>query len=341
MASHISYIDLHCDTLMMFAGDGGNLYENKMSVDIARLRKGNCLAQFFAVWMPDGDGRRELEEKGVCKDLSGELTDTEWDDAYIGRLLRSLAETCAEHGDEISLALSMKDLRDNEAAGRMSAFLTLEDGRAVRGDMERLKYFYDKGVRLITLTWNYDNCFGRANYRDEAFGSRGSGLTDFGKEAVCYMNELGMMVDVSHLSDEGFYDVAAVSRKPFVASHSNARTLSFCSRNLSDDMIRLLAQKGGVTGLNFAPGFLAEDFNSKDSRISRMAAHAKHIVNCGGEEVLALGSDLDGIEGNLEIASPDQMGLLWEALRHAGFSERQIELVARKNAERVMEDILG
>ena len=76
MASHISYIDLHCDTLMMFAGDGGNLYENEMSVDIARLQKGNCLAQFFAIWMPDGDGRRELEKKGVCKSLSGELSDT-------------------------------------------------------------------------------------------------------------------------------------------------------------------------------------------------------------------------------------------------------------------------
>ena len=154
------------------------------------------------------------------------------------------------------------------------------------------------------------------------------------------MNELGMIVDVSHLSDEGFYDVAAVSEKPFIASHSNARALAGCSRNLSDDMIRLLAEQGGVTGLNFAPGFLEEDFYSKESRIERMTAHANYIVNCGGEEVLALGSDLDGVGGRLEIPSPDKMDLLWEGLKKAGLTERQIELAARKNAERVIGEIM-
>ncbi|MCI8465754.1 MAG: membrane dipeptidase [Lachnospiraceae bacterium] len=337
----MKYIDLHCDTLMMFAGEHGNLYENTKSVDLLRLRKGDCLAQFFAIWMPDGEGREELRKAGFCDALSGELSDEEWDDAYIERLFACFQRTCTEYGNEVSLALGEKDLRENEERGKLSAFLTLEDGRAVRGSLDRLKEFYDKGIRLITLTWNFDNCFGRANYRDGKFGGRGSGLTEFGREAVQYMNELGMMVDVSHLSDEGFYEVAAVSRKPFIASHSNARTLSYCSRNLSDDMIRRLAQKGGVTGLNFAPGFLAEDFDSKESSIKRMAAHAKHIVNCGGEEVLALGSDLDGIEGNLEIASPDQMELLWDALQKAGFTKRQIELAARENAKRVIREILG
>lgn len=336
----MKYIDLHCDTLMMFAGEGGDLYENTMAVDLARLQKGSCLAQFFAIWMPDQKGLREFREKGLNKELSGALSGEEWDDAYIGRLISCLKAACLEHGDEVSLALGWEDLKKNEESGKLSAFLTLEDGRAVRGSMERLKAFYDQGIRLITLTWNFDNCFGRANYRDGAFGSRESGLTDFGKEAVAYMNELGMLVDVSHLSDEGFYDVADISKKPFIASHSNARALACCSRNLSDDMLRLLAEKGGVTGLNFAPGFLEEDFCSRDSRIERMAAHAKYIVNCGGEEVLALGSDLDGIGGNLEIASPDQMHFLWEALKGAGFTERQIELAARENAKRVIRENL-
>ncbi|MCI8504964.1 MAG: membrane dipeptidase [Lachnospiraceae bacterium] len=336
----MKYIDLHCDTLMMFAGEQGNLYENTMAVDFTRLKKGNCLAQFFAVWMPDEEGLQEFKKAGLCGALSGELSREEWDDAYIGRLLSCLKDACREHERETALALNWEDLKKNGEAGRMSAFLTLEDGRAVRGSLERLKAFYDQGIRLITLTWNADNCFGRANYRDETPGSRESGLTDFGREAVRYMNELGMIVDASHLSDEGFYDVAAVSRRPFVASHSNARALADCSRNLSDDMIRLLAEKGGVTGLNFAPGFLEEDFYSKESRIERMSAHAKYIVNCGGEEVLALGSDLDGVGGRLEIASPDQMWRLWEALKGAGFTERQIELAARGNAERVIKDVL-
>ena len=336
----MKYIDLHCDTLMMFAGNGGNLYENTMAIDIARLKKGDCLAQFFAVWMPDAQGLSEFREAGLCDVLSGELSGEEWDDAYIDRLASCLKDACEKHSEELSMAFDGEDLKRNEKAGRMSAFLTLEDGRAVRGSLERLKGFYDRGVRLITLTWNDDNCFGRANYQAAFFGGRGSGLTDFGKEAVGYMNELGILVDVSHLSDEGFYDVAAAAKKPFLASHSNARALSYCSRNLSDDMIRLLGEKGGVTGLNFACEFLSERPGAGESTVSRMAAHAKHIVDCGGEEVLALGSDLDGVGGRLEIPSPDRMGLLWDGLKNAGFTERQIELVSRENARRLICDVL-
>lgn len=360
----MKYIDLHCDTLIVFAGEGGSLYENQMSVDLKRLRKNDCVAQFFAVWLPDEGTRTAMEEAGEASSPEtskttmgcGEgiglaetlrrnrfagLTEGAWDDAYIDRLLDSFERELALHKEEVSLALSAENMEQNAANGRLSAFLTLEDGRAVRGSLDRLKRFYDRGIRLITLTWNHDNCFGRANYRDGVFGSRGSGLTAFGKEAVRFMNELGMLVDVSHLSDEGFFDVAAVSEKPFVASHSNARALAGCSRNMSDEMIRLLALKGGVMGLNFAPGFLSPDFSDPNSRVSHMAAHARHILNCGGEEVLALGTDFDGVSGNLEIDSPDRLFLLWEALSRAGFTERQIELAACKNAARVIRDVLG
>ena len=306
-----------------------------MKVDIRRLGKGGCLAQFFAVWLPDKETR---EQMGVFID---EKELDEWDDAYIARLLTGMKKELKLHKDEIAFAGSFADMKKNEAEGKISAFLTIEDGRCVRGKLENLKELYEEGIRLVTLTWNYDNCFGRANYKDAVFGSRGSGLSPFGKEAVSYMNDLGMMVDVSHLSDEGFYDVAQVSRKPFVASHSNARALAGCSRNMSDEMIRLLAEKGGVMGLNFAPGFLDADFSCKESRISDMAAHARYIVDCGGEGVLALGSDLDGISGNLEIDSPDKMELLWDALKRTGFTERQMELVMRENASRAIRDTLG
>ena len=171
------YIDLHCDTLMVFAGAEGSLYENQMSIDIRRLKKGGCLAQFFAVWMPDRSARAQLGAE-----VEDELLE-EWDDGYIARLLSGIRRETERYGDEIALAGSWADLEKNRAEGRMSAFLTLEDGRAVRGSLERLETFYREGIRLITLTWNHDNCFGRANYRDGVFGSRGSGLSDFGKEA--------------------------------------------------------------------------------------------------------------------------------------------------------------
>ncbi len=355
----MGYIDLHCDTLTVFAGKEGSLRKNAMAVDMERLKKGGCLAQFFAVWLPDAETKEAMARAGepgsqlgkmdcglpagarLAAELKAPLPPEEWDDVYIGRLLDGFFREMEACSGEMAPAFCLEDLKENEKAGKLSAFLTLEDGRAVRGELSRLDGFYDRGIRLITLTWNQDNCFGRANYRDSVFGSRGSGLTDFGKEAVLRMNELGMLVDVSHLSDEGFYDVARISEKPFVASHSNARALAGCSRNLSDGMIRILAEKGGVMGLNFAPGFLEEDFYSRKSRVSRMAAHAAHIVDCGGEEVLALGSDLDGIGGELEIASPDQMGLLWDALKKTGFSERQLERFMRGNAERVIGEVLG
>ncbi|WP_249302810.1 dipeptidase [Qiania dongpingensis] len=339
----LDYIDMHCDTLLVFADEGGSLYENQMKIDIRRLKKGGCLAQFFAIWMPDEDAKiqvRSLPEK----DEDGKCPGSElalWDESYIEKLISGIKREVSLHGDEIAFAGSYGDLKRNEADKKISAFLTLEDGRAVGGELENLKRFYDMGIRLITLTWNHDNCFGRANYRDAVYGSKGSGLSSFGKEAVAYMNDLGMIVDVSHLSDEGFHDVAELCARPFVASHSNARALADCSRNMSDGMIRLLAEKGGVMGLNFAPGFLDEDFFSEHSSVVRMAAHARHILDCGGEGVLALGSDLDGITGDLEIDSPDKMYLLWEALKNSGFTERQLELVMRGNAERVIRDAMG
>lgn len=354
----MGYIDLHCDTLMVFAGENGSLYENRMAIDIKRLRKGGCTAQFFAVWLPDDEVRREmglftgemtpgtrgwgLEPGAVpAKELCGAMAPEEWDDRYFERLYRGFYRELEIHADLIAPAYQLADLKKNETEGKMSAFLTLEDGRLVRGDLKRLEMLYEKGVRLITLTWNHDNCFGLANYKDAPFGSKGGGLSAFGKEAVERMNELGMMIDVSHLSDEGFYDVANITKKPFIASHSNARAFADCSRNMSDDMIRTLAKKGGVMGLNFAPGFLNEQFSCRDSLAARMAVHAKHIVNVGGEEVFGLGTDLDGTSGNMEIPSPDQMDLLWNALRKAGFTERQLELFMRKNAERIIGEILG
>ncbi len=348
----MSYIDLHCDTLQVFAGKGGSLYENRMSVDIRRLLKGGCKAQFFAVWLPDQETKEGLltgaslscgPEAGAepVPELFGEKTPEEWDDCYIKLLTDGFYRELSVHGNEISFAGSLSDLRKNEAEGKLSAFLSLEDGRAVRGDLSRIDGLYDRGFRLITLTWNFDNCFGRANYRDGIPGTRGRGLTDFGREAVAYMNDRGMAVDVSHLSDEGFYEVAEAAKKPFLASHSNARALADCSRNLSDDMLRLLGERGGITGLNFAPGFLSADFYSRESRIEDMVRHAVYLVKTGGEEVLALGTDFDGIGGSLEIGSAEKIPLLWDALKKGGFTERQIELFQYKNAERFIGDTMG
>ena len=134
-----------------------------------------------------------------------------------------------------------------------------------------------------------------------------AGLTDFGKEAVERMEQLGMLVDVSHLSDGGFWDVSRLCKGPFVASHSNCRALNPHPRSLTDEMLRTLAEHGGVAGLNFAPEFLNGDITCQDSRVEDMVTQLRHRINVGGEDCAALGSDLDGIGGRLEIDSSAAM----------------------------------
>lgn len=206
------------------------------------------------------------------------------------------------------------------------------------GRMENLDRFYGMGIRLISLTWNAPNCFGAPN------GSTG-GLTPFGREAVSHMNRLGMLVDVSHLSDRGFSEVAELCKregKPFVASHSNCRALTLHSRNLTDEMIRAVADCGGVIGVNFGPEFLEQGQPRfrRESRGAAIAAHLRHMIRVGGVGCAAIGTDFDGISGRLEIGSAERMPLLFEALEREGFTQDETEGIAFRNVERVLREVL-
>lgn len=332
----MGFIDFHCDTLELFAASAepsGDLYQNDRAVDFCRMKQAGARGQFFAIWMPTPDMAPALKHPGVLK--GGEL----WDEGYLRTLYEGFCRSVREHGDMVAHTVTWADYQNAVREGKMAAFLTVEDGRAVNGRMENLKALYDGGVSLISLTWNGKNCFGSPNSRDKA--TMEEGLTPFGKEAVEYMNELGMLVDVSHLSDGGFYDVAKISQKPFVASHSNARAMSPHPRNLTDDMIRILADAGGIMGLNYCPAFLNSDGAGRDSRISDMVRHLTHIRNVGGSGVLALGGDLDGTGGNMEIDSIDKTVLLFDALEKQGFTAEEIDGFAYKNAERVLRDALA
>ena len=155
------------------------------------------------------------------------------------------------------------------------------------------------------------------------------------------MNRLGMLVDVSHLSDGGFYDVAKVCKGPFVASHSNARAIAPHPRNLTDDMIRVLAEHGGVAGLNLEGYFLNPDIRDAHSTVDRMVQHVQHMLQTGGEDLIAIGTDLDGIEGQLEISEPSKMELLFSALQKSGFTQRQLDKFMSGNVLRVLQDGIG
>lgn len=321
-----SYIDLHCDSLLStITYKKNDIYSvQEAMLDIKRLQEANVMAQFFAIFFP-----------AKTDELMAELNT---DELYFGGLYHTFCNTLHKHSDVIHFAGNGKEVEENLRADKISAFLTLEDGRMLDGKVENIRKFYEKGVRLITLTWNFENCLGFPNSKDPEAMEKG--LKPFGIETVKEMNRLGMLIDVSHLSDGGFWDVAKYSSKPFVASHSNSRTLCPHQRNLTDEMIHTLAEAGGIAGLNFAGHFLNKDLTDDHSRVECMVEHVKYMMNLGGEDFVAIGTDFDGIGGQLEIDEPTKMGLLFEALHKAGISERQLDKIASENALRVIKETL-
>lgn len=258
-----------------------------------------------------------------------------------------------ENQEYIAPVLRYDDIERNAKDGKLSAMLTLEDGGVVFDDLAMLRNYYRLGVRMIALTWNYENGIGFPNlsindmgtdYKQVNFFQRVdtvNGLTDFGIDYIREMEHLGMIIDVSHLNDAGFYDVLDYTTKPFVASHSNARSICPVARNLSDDMILELAKRGGVMGINFCGDFLAlHDQENGPSRISDMIEQIKYIKNLAGIDVIGLGTDFDGINSELEIKDASQMSKLAQALKEEGFSEEEIEKIFYKNVLRVYKEVL-
>ncbi|NBG87358.1 dipeptidase [Isachenkonia alkalipeptolytica] len=314
-------IDFHCDTMLriMDSGEGAELKANDFQVDIGKLKQGKVLAQFFALF---------FDLKVVSRKKKSPFDHTM-------EMLQRFEEELKKNPGDIALAKGSKDLLKNEGKGKISAFLTIEEGEAIEGSLDKLSAFHQRGVRLITLTWNHENQIGFPNIH---YQNRDRGLKPFGKEVIEAMNHLGMLIDVSHLSDGGFWDVAEGSKQPFIASHSNARTVKTHPRNLSDEMLRALGNGGGVTGLNFAHYFLSDDPISK---IEAMLKHMRHIINVAGIEALVLGSDFDGISSTLEIQDMGEIQGLIAAMEKEGFSSKEIEYITHKNGRRMIHEVLG
>lgn len=346
-------VDMHCDTISALlrkrrAKEAAGLRENNCHIDIRKMRKGNYLLQNFALFV----------NLGACEDPWREVQE----------LLRLYEQEMFENRDAIVPALSFADIERNRLEDRMSAVLTVEEGGVCGGDLERLRTLYGQGVRMMALSWNYPNELGSPNLdsrrgeklREAAKDSTSpaakqavlhylntpnveDGLTETGIAFVREMEKLGMIVDVSHMSDAGFYDVIKYTEKPFVASHSNARAVCPCVRNMSDDMIRRLAERGGVMGLNFCADFLTQVTPGAQNpgTIAGVVEHARHIVSVGGIECLGLGSDFDGIETHAELTGADRMERLADALKKGGFTERQLDQIFEGNVLRVYREILS
>jgi membrane dipeptidase len=251
--------------------------------------------------------------------------------AYVCLKAHAYMVRTAANADLIAPAHCVADILANKAAGKMSGVLTVEDGVALDGKIERVDEFYQKGVRMIGLTWNYENCIGYPCKDDAA--EHMLGLKPFGIEAVQRMNELGIMIDTSHLSEGGFWDVVKHSSKPFMASHSCARALRNHRRNLTDEQLRALAEKGGICGVNFYSAFLHTDGDL--TKIDDIVRHMVYIADKAGIETVAMGSDFDGIDCELEMKDFSGFPALIEKMQKY-FTDDEIDLITHKNFLRIL-----
>lgn len=315
-------IDMHCDTIwkLMDLDKEGNLMENHCSVSIPGMKKAETMVQFFACFL-------------YIKDMTGG-----YEEGYrhVHEMIDFMNEQIRQFSEDIDFAYCYEDVVKNDADGKISAILTVEEGGILNGDMSRLNILHQRGIRLMTPIWNHENCIGFPNSHEPSVMEKG--LKPFGIETVRQMGELGMIVDVSHASDGTFYDIIHYSNGPVVASHSNCREICSHPRNLTDGMIHSLAEIGGGAGLNFYGAFLG---TKEASYVEEMAAHILHMIRCGGEDFPMIGTDFDGFDGmeHLDIPKIENMEKLWETLKKKGVFESQLDKIWNKNALRILKSL--
>ncbi|MBR5315759.1 MAG: membrane dipeptidase [Firmicutes bacterium] len=359
--------DMHCDTIMQLwlaklrgtpinFRDSGN-GPDSLQVDLAKLKQGGGMLQHFALYTDlklPADFNGSVEESALARTSTVDNVEYMSPWYQYEEMLKVYREEMKKNSDLIRETTTYEDLMRNQRDGVISSILSIEEGGVIEGDISRIQTLYDEGIRMMTLTWNFENELGYPNEADprsdEDFSyyfkfqpATGNGLKAKGIEAVEEMDRLGILPDVSHLSDEGFYDLAKLMKGPFVASHSNARALAGCNRNMTDDMIKTMGNHGGVIGVNFCPAFLeeADDESKCWSTVEVMAKHARHMMNVGGKEVVGLGTDFDGIgKENLQVGDASKMQMLVDGFERAGFTPDEIEGICYKNVMKVYKEIL-
>jgi microsomal dipeptidase-like Zn-dependent dipeptidase len=340
---------------------GGHLH-----VTLPGLRSAGICAQVFACWVWSEKYRGRELEVGLAKVTAVErLCEHYAQYLFLARTGAEVAEACRLAADAERETSTLESTAP-DGRPRTAVIASLEAADPLQGDVDNLGLFYDAGVRLITLAWG-DNAFVGSTY------DNGGGLTAKGADLVAACEERGVLVDVSHASDEAFADVCRVSTRPFVASHSNCRSLCPSMRNLTDDMIRALAKLGGVMGVTLAPGFLSESFHELErplndkfraalvagseeamqayaaavAEIPRPALdtvveHVRHAIKLGGEDSVGLGGDLDGVE--VLPAGFDGAGdypRISRLLRESGLKPSQVDKVCYGNFARIFKEGLA
>lgn len=308
-------VDAHCDTITKIMEVGSNLKRNNCHIDIERLKAvGNCV-QFFAAFI----------DQSYCQ-------------AYaLKRALQIIDEFYKQveaNSDDIMTCCSYNDIKAAIRNNKVAAVLSIEGGEALQGDLGVLRMLYRLGVRSMCLTWNYRNEIADG-VKD---GESGGGLTPFGRKVIEEMNSLGMLVDLSHISERGFWDVLEYSAAPVIVSHSNAKKLCSHKRNLTDDQILTVKNNGGVIGINLYPEFLND---CGEASLKDIISHIEHITSLAGPDHIGLGADFDGIDKVPSgINGIEDIDKIFNELAKLNYSNENIDKFAGGNFLRVIDKVL-
>ena len=329
----------------------------KGDFDYPRARQGGLDVVFMAIYVPP-----EYEDKGGARD-------------FANMIIKTTEGLAQKWPDKFIMAGSVADVKEQCGDNKISIVMGMENGSPIEGNLNNLKYFYNRGIRYITLVHSKCNHICDSSYDEQR---KWNGLSPFGAEVVSEMNRLGMLIDISHVSDKTFYQIIELSKSPIAATHSSCRYFTpGWERNMDDEMIKLLAEKGGVIQINFGSMFVSEQINSKyanrkkdileyieannlqgearddyfkkyakenpsdDADISDVVANIDHVVKLVGIEYVGLGSDFDGVGGQLPVGLKDVScypNLLYELLKK-GYTEVDIKKICSDNFLRVWSDV--
>ncbi len=334
--------DGHNDTVLSMMNQGRSFFERGTPeldkhagglgghLDLPRAKEGNFAGGFFAVYVPNdpnADG----------------MMSTAYAQSFALGALGLLMKTAEESNGQVKVVRTAAEIEQCIQDGVLAMELHLEGAEPLDADGRTLEVLHAAGLRSIGITHSRENIFAHGvNQPFPHSPDTGPGLTDAGKELVKLCNELGVVMDLSHLNEKGFWDVAELSEDPLVATHSNVHSLCAHPRNLTDKQLDAIRDSNGVVGLNFAVSFLREDGGrDSDTPLETMVRHIEYLVDTIGIERVALGSDYDGTIVPREIADASGTGKLLQALKDHGYTDEQLEKIAWKNWVRVLRGTWG
>lgn len=342
--------DGHNDVLLRLYSEGGRAALDSFrtgrdgAIDLPKARQGGFGGGFFAVYVPSPIDLDEKLKATASDSYDLPLPDPiDWEVAISVVLHQSALLTELDRRGDLKIVRSVADIHAAWSQNKLAAVFHIEGAEGIDEDLHALDLLHAAGLRSLGPVWSRNNIFGEGvPFRFPSTGDIGAGLSDHGKRLIRRCNQLKIMVDLSHLNEAGFWDVARISDAPLVATHSNAHAVSPHSRNLTDKQLAAIAESDGIVGLNFAVCFLrADGQNRADTPLDQMLQHLDHLISVVGEDRVGLGSDYDGATVPQDVTSVADLPNLRQAMVAHGYDAELIEKLCHKNWLRVLAKTWG